>query len=93
MSRYKKPRALRPDEIRAIVHGADEFHRIVCQPLISPYCAHYQVLHRLGEAIRLAINEISGQDAPWMSRTSSGPSQGARGGHRPPGVLEGDRSP
>jgi len=80
MSRHRKPKALRPDEIRAIVDAADEFHRIICRPLISAYCDHYQALHRLNDAIRLAINDISGEDAPWVSRTSSGPPRGALGG-------------
>ena len=79
MPTHKKPKALRPDEIRAIVDGAEELHRIICQPLISPYCAHYQALNRLGEALGRMIHEISGQDAPWTSRSSSERSEGRAG--------------
>ena len=93
MPRRKKPKGLRPDEIQAIVEGADQFHCVICQPLISPDCAHYDALHRLGEAMTLAISEQSGQDAPWMTQSSSGPSQGERGGHRGSRDAEGDRSP
>ena len=93
MSKHKRRKTLAPEEIRSILDSADEFHRIICRPLISPYCAHYQALHRLGEAIRLAITEISGQDAPWVSRSSSRPSQGTPGGNWSSSDAEGDRSP
>jgi hypothetical protein len=72
-TRRKKPERLNEREIEALVAAADEFHRVLVRPLISPFGDHYRALAALNETLTQTIVAVAGQQAPWQSRSSSPP--------------------
>lgn len=72
-TRRKKPERMTESEIEAFVAAADEFHRVLVTPLISPFGDHYRALGALNEALMQAVAAVSGRPAPWLSRSSSPP--------------------
>mgnify|MGYP000937046958 CR=1 FL=1 len=72
-TRRKKPQRLNQREIEALVAAADDFHRVLMRPLISPFCEHYRALAALNEALMQTILAVSGEAAPWISRSSTPP--------------------
>jgi hypothetical protein len=67
MSR-RKLAYLTPDEIDAFLEAATAFHRVLTRPLIEVNCEHYRSLAKLHDAVLIGIKEITGKDAPWISR-------------------------
>ncbi|CAG0965062.1 MAG: hypothetical protein F9K19_05080 [Rhizobiaceae bacterium] len=76
-TRRKKPERLNEREIEAFVAAADDFHRVLVRPLISPHGEHYRALGLLNEALMQTIAAVSGRPAPWLSRSSSPPRKGS----------------
>jgi hypothetical protein len=72
-TRRKKPQRLNEREVEAFVEAADNFHRVLVRPLISPYCEHYNALEALNAALTQAVLAVSERPAPWLSRSSSPP--------------------
>jgi hypothetical protein len=72
-TRRKKPQRLNEREIEAFVEAADNFHRVLVRPLISPHGEHYHALEALNVALMQAILAVSERPAPWLSRSSSPP--------------------
>jgi hypothetical protein len=76
MPRRNKRDTLTPQEIHAFLQSAEQFNHAICQPLISPQGAHYKALRAVQEALLRSIEDISGKEAHWISRTPLGPAPG-----------------
>lgn len=72
-TRRKKPQQLNDREVEAFVEAADNFHRVLVRPLISPYCEHYRALDVLNAALTQAVLAVAERPAPWQTRSSSPP--------------------
>ena len=76
-TRRKKPDRLNDREIEMFVAAADDFHKVLVRPLISPFCDHYRALGALNDALMQAVVGGAGRPAPWVSRSSSPPQKEA----------------
>lgn len=72
-SRRKKPTSLSPAEVERFLAAATELHRACTDPLIAPSSQHYAALSELNAAVVKAFREVTGQEAPWISRGSYSP--------------------
>lgn len=73
MSKRKKRTELSQTEVARFMADADALHNAICMPLIAPSGQHYRSLQKLHEALLAAIVEITGKDAPWAYKTTTGP--------------------
>ncbi|HEV2897290.1 MAG TPA: hypothetical protein VGX71_05495 [Pseudaminobacter sp.] len=75
MSHRKKLRHLTQPEIEQFLLDAERLNKTICRPSISPQCEHSHSLQKLNEALILAILEITGRQAPWILKSSTGPAR------------------
>jgi hypothetical protein len=73
MVRRKKKTSLSAAEIERFVLDARRLHNTICAPLISPYCEHQRALRKLNDAIHLAVEEVTGRQAPWLTELNTAP--------------------
>jgi hypothetical protein len=85
-SGHKKRTGLSESEIARFLHAATALHEACCAPLIAPWGDHGHTLTDLNQAICAAIRTITGREAEWGCRSSTGPagSMPPRKFHRPP---------
>ena len=74
-SRHKKRTELSESEIARFLDAATALHRACCDPLIAPWSDHGHALTDLNQAICAAIRTITGRDAEWIYRSSTGPAR------------------
>jgi hypothetical protein len=72
----KKPTHLTQPEVERFMSAATELHRACCGPLIAPSSVHSRALTELNQAIIMAIEVITGQQAPWMKTPPHYPPSG-----------------
>ena len=72
-SRRKKRTELSEPEIAHFIGAATALHEACCVPLIAPWGDHGHTLMDLNQAICAAIRTITGREAEWISRSSTGP--------------------
>ena len=69
----KKRTELSEPEIAHFLGAATALHEACCVPLIAPWGDHGHTLTDLNQAICAAIRTITGREAEWISRSSTGP--------------------
>jgi hypothetical protein len=69
MPRLKHPTQLTQAEVERFMSAATELHRACCAPLIALSSTHSRALTELNQATVVAINAITGDDAPWSAST------------------------
>ena len=71
--RRKKGTVLSQRELDRFLQTAEALNDACVGPVLSPQCEQYRSLQRLHDAILVAIKEVSGRQARWISRSSTGP--------------------
>jgi hypothetical protein len=71
--RPKKRTELSESEIACFLEAATAPHKACCAPLIAPWGDHGHALTDVNQALCAAIRTITGKEAEWVRRSSTGP--------------------
>lgn len=65
-SRHRKRKDMSPAEVERFLTAATALHHAIVDPRISVLGEHYRAKSDLHEALKKAIVEITGKQAPWI---------------------------
>ncbi|MER8583048.1 hypothetical protein NKG95_30825 [Mesorhizobium sp. M1423] len=75
MARHKLSKQLSQVEIDRFMAAAEELHKSIVRPLLSPTCDHYQALRAVHEALLKSVKDVTGKDAAFVRWHGTGPVQ------------------
>lgn len=73
MARTKPSKQLSQAEIDRFMSAAEQLHKSIVGPLISPPCDHYRSLQNLHEGLLKTVQDITGKDATFIRWNGTGP--------------------